>query len=134
MPTSAAEPSRPADHRLAIWAEVLYLVNLLPAPVLGFLALLWLFFRQNRQASVFTACHLRQTVVASLWAGVLIIGVALVIVAVGGLQHPGTWVALLLYVVTVHSAFILVGVVGLTKAMAGRSYRYPLIGPRCGRE
>ena len=32
--------------------------------------------------------------------------------------------------VTCHAALVLLGALGLSKAMAGQSYRYPLIGPR----
>ena len=130
MPVSARERSDDADRRLAIWAEALYLVNLLPAPVIGFVILAGLFFTRRASAGPLGTCHLWQTLAASIWAGVLIVGVAGVILAIGGAEQPATWVALLLYVVVVHSAFILLGVIGLTRAMAGQPYRYPLIGPQ----
>ncbi|MFP4559979.1 MAG: hypothetical protein ACLFRB_03750 [Thiohalorhabdus sp.] len=134
MRSSAAERSAPNDRRLAVWAEALYLANLLPAPVLGFGLLLWLFLTRGRTASPLAACHLRQAVAASVWAGILIGAAALLIVAIGGFDRAGTWVLLVLYVTCVHSMFILLGVIGLTRAMAGRPFRYPLIGPRCGAE
>jgi uncharacterized Tic20 family protein len=124
-------PAKAPDQGVAVWAEALFLVNLLPAPVLGFLGLLWLYLARGRQASPLVACHLRQTVVVSIWAGILIGAVALAIVLIGGFDQPATWVVLILYVTCIHSAFILFGVIGLTKAMAAKPYRYPLIGPRC---
>ncbi|MEF8792951.1 hypothetical protein [Thiohalorhabdus sp.] len=132
MPSSASNPtSQAADRRLAVWAEALYLINLLPAPVIGFLALLWLYTTRRRDASPLAACHLKQTLFVSIWAGVLIGAVAALIVWIGGFAEPATWVVLILYVTCIHSAFILFGVIGLTKAMAAQPYRYPLIGPHC---
>lgn len=124
-------PAKAPDQGVAVWAEALFLVNLLPAPVLGFLGLLWLYGVHRRKASPLVACHLRQTVIVSIWAGVLIGAVAVAIVLIGGFGQPATWVVLILYVTCIHSAFILFGVIGLTKAMAAKPYRYPLIGPRC---
>ncbi|KPV40458.1 hypothetical protein AN478_06610 [Thiohalorhabdus denitrificans] len=132
MQSSATDRSAPGDRRLAVWAEALYLVNLLPAPVLGFGLLLWLFLTRGPTASPLAACHLRQAVAASIWAGILIGAAALLIVGVGGFDRPATWVLLILYITCVHSMFILFGVIGLTRAMAGQPFRYPLIGPRCG--
>lgn len=129
MSNSATESA--ADRQLAVWAETLYLVNLLPAPIIGFVALLWLYFTRRSEASPLALCHLRQAVMTSIWAGILIVAVAASIVGIGGFDRGATWVLLILYVTCIHSAFILFGVVGLTKAMAGKPFRYPLIGPRC---
>lgn len=136
MPSSASNPASapPPDRRVAVWAEALYLINLLPAPVIGFLGLVWLYAARRHRLSPFAACHLKQTLAVSIWAGVLIGAVALLIVWFGGFTEPATWVVLILYVTCIHSAFILFGVIGLTKAMAAQPYRYPLIGPHCETE
>ncbi|MFA9460825.1 hypothetical protein [Thiohalorhabdus methylotrophus] len=133
MPYSASKSMRdPApDRNIAIAAESLYLINLLPAPLVGFLVLLWLYRRHHAGASPVTRCHLRQTLVVSIWAGILIALAAGAILVLGGLDNPATWVLMILYVVCVHSAFILFGVVALSRAQAGLPYRYPLVGPRC---
>lgn len=120
---------------LAVTAEALYLVNMLPAPGLGFLVLVWLYLRNRETAPSLALCHLWQAIVVSLWGGVLIGLVGILILVLGGLDEPASWAAMILYVLCIHSAFILFGVVALAKAMAGESYRYPLIGPRnpsCG--
>lgn len=119
---------RAADNT-AVLAEVLYLVNLLVAPGFGFLGLLWL-AQQNRDAPPLARCHLRQTIVASLWAAVLLLVVALLIVLLGGLHSPYTWMVLLLYFISCHTALILFGVIGLARAMAGQLFVYPLIGSK----
>lgn len=119
-----------ADVSIAVQAEALYLANLLLAPGLGFIGLLWLARRHAHDASELTRCHLRQTIVASLWAGVLLMAVTLLIVLLGGFHNPATWVVLILYFVCCHSTLILFGVFGLARAMAGQIYVYPLIGSR----
>lgn len=119
-----------AHVSVAVQAEVLYLLNLLLAPGLAFLALLWLARRHSCSTSALTRCHLRQTIVASIWAGVLLMVVTLSIVLLGGFHNPATWIVLILYFVCCHSVLILFGVLGLSRAMAGQIYVYPLIGSR----
>ena len=119
-----------ADTSVAVWAESLYLINLLLLPGLAFIGLLWLARRHVRSRNELGRCHLRQTLVASIWAGVLLISVSVLIVALGGLRVPATWVVLILYFTCCHSALVLFGVLGLARAMAGQMFVYPLIGSR----
>ena len=126
--TGPAEPGDPG-RRLAVWAESCYLANLLVAPGLGFLALLWLWRRPDAQASPLAAHHLRQTLVGSLWAGALLVGLSGVILLIGGFDSMWSWLAVILYFTFFHSTLVLFGMVGLARAMAGQVFRYPLIGP-----
>ena len=110
----------PRDRRThAVQAEVLYLINLLLAPGLAFLVLLWL-----------ARSHLRQALTVSVWAGMLLVGVPAVIALVGNLDHPTTWIVLLLYVLCCHATLVLLGVLGLSRAIAGETFVYPLLGSR----
>lgn len=134
MPHSANddEPdSAVAGQSLAVAAEVLYLANLLVAPGLAFLILLALYFRRSEKTPPLASCHLRQTVSASLWAGVLLVVANLLIILLGGYTAPSTWVIVILYFTTAHSTLVLLGVAGLAKAMAGKKYVYPLVGRKC---
>ncbi|HCE10556.1 MAG TPA: hypothetical protein DIT28_00375 [Oxalobacteraceae bacterium] len=115
---------------IAVQAEALYLINLLLLPGLGFIGLLWLARRHANDPSALTRCHLRQTVVASLWAGVLLTAVTLLIVLMGGFHNPATWIVLILYFVCCHAVLILFGVLGLSHAMSRQIFVYPLIGPQ----
>lgn len=126
---AASEP--PAGQSLAVMAEALYLVNLLLVPGVAFGILLWLYRKHSRTAPALARCHLRQTLAGSLWAGVLLIAANGLILALGGYAAPGTWVVLVLYFVTCHATLVLLGVLGLAKAMAGQPYRYPLLGRPC---
>ncbi|MDD5297267.1 MAG: hypothetical protein PHU46_10160 [Rhodocyclaceae bacterium] len=116
---------------IAIAAEALYLANLLLLPGLAFLALLWLWFRTKDGASPLARCHLMQTVRVSVWGGVLLVLANLAILVLGGWGQAWTWVAVILYFTTIHSTLVLLGMFGLAKAMAGRKWVYPVIGPLC---
>lgn len=126
-----ASPS-PADtdRRLAIAAEGLYLANLLVAPGIGFAALYWLYRRHRGPELPLARQHLRQALAASLWAGVLLVGLSALILILGGIGSMWSWLALILYFTFFHSTLVLFGMAGLARALAGKPFRYPLIGPR----
>jgi hypothetical protein len=132
MPASPEAPApdeaSPPGQGVAIAAESLYLINLLLAPGLGFLALLGLYFRYRRDPPPLARIHLRQTVSASLWAGALLVFANLFIVALGGYDSGWTWVVVILYFTTAHTTLVLFGIFGLARALAGQPYRYPLVG------
>ncbi len=127
--SSQAESSAP----LAVWAESLYLLNLLIVPGLGFAALLWLWWRKRAEASRVEWLHLYQTVMVSFWGGLLIVIVASLMLLLGGGDSPWTWLWVLLYFTFVHSSLILLGVLGLVKALNGQVFRYPWLGRRAER-
>jgi hypothetical protein len=133
MPPSADRKLRsvPDGQSLAVTAEVLFLVNLMLAPGLAFLAIAWLWWRRRNEASPLARCHIEQTFRASLWAGALLVIANAAVIALGGFQSAWTWVVVIIWFTCIHSSLILLGVVGLVKAMAGKPYAYPLIGGRC---
>ena len=122
------DDTTPPGQGLAVAAESLYLINLLLLPGLGFLLLLGLYFRCRSSASPLALVHLRQTVSASLWAGALLIVANLLIIALGGYDSGWTWVVVILYFTTAHTTLIVLGIVGLARALAGQAFRYPLVG------
>lgn len=128
MPVSAADPAVVPGQGLAVAAEILFLVNLMAAPGLAFAVLAWLWLRHRRSAPALARCHLDQAFYVSFWGGVLIVSASVAMLVCGGLDWEWTWVAVILYFTCVHSALIVFGCLGLAKAMAGRPYRYPLIG------
>ena len=131
MPASEDSELEIPGQSLAVWAEVLYLSNLLIAPGLAFAALLWLYFKRSPDMPALARCHLRQTISASVWAGVLLVIANLLIILLGGYAAPKTWVIVIIYFTTCHSTLVLLGVLGLAKAMAGQKYVYPLVGRPC---
>jgi hypothetical protein len=125
-----ADSSVPGQ-RIAVAAEALYLANLLLLPGICFAALLWLYFRHRISGAALARCHLRQTVAASLWAGVILVMVNALILLGGGWQSAQVWMYVIIYFTVGHTTLILLGMVGLAKAMAGKPWRYPLLGVRC---
>ena len=135
MPVSGPEPRPGPAHGgeeagagLAVAAEALYLVNLLLVPGVAFLLLTWLWYRHRGDAPPLAASHLSQTVTASLWAGVLLVIANALIILLGGYDGAWTWVVVIVYFTTCHSALVIFGAFGLSKAMAGQCWRYPLVG------
>jgi len=113
---------------LAVTAEALYLCNLLLMPLLAFLLLLLLDFRFSHEGGDLAMIHLRQTVRASIWAGMLLLPIPLLTLSITGTDSPMGWTVSILYFVVCHAALVLSGALGLARAMAGKPYRYPLIG------
>ena len=134
MPASANDseeaPAVPGQ-RLAVAAESMYLANLLLLPGLAFAALLILWFKHRRWAPPLAICHLKQTLSASVWAGVALLLANALIILLGGYTAPATWVIVILYFTICHSSLVLLGGIGLARAMAGKKYVYPLIGRAC---
>jgi uncharacterized Tic20 family protein len=113
---------------LAVTAETLFLVNLLLLPGLAFAALLLVYLARRHSSPPLAANHLSQTTGVSLIGGGLLVVVIALILALGGFDSGYTWVVVILYFTFIHSSLILLGVMGLVKAMAGQHFRYPLIG------
>lgn len=130
-PPSLEEPDIPGVS-LAVWAEVLYLCNLLLLPGICFAGLVWLYFKHRAAAPALALCHLKQAVSASLWAGALLVVVTGIVIMVSDYHSEYTWVVVILYLVSFHTSLVLLGILGLAKAMAGKRYVYPLIGRPCG--
>lgn len=116
-------------REIAVAAEALYLANLMVVPGVAFVILLALWWREKDRAPELARHHLRQTVAASLWAGALLVVANAAIILAGGYGAASTWVIVILYFTTCHSTLIFCGAIGLAKALAGKPFRFPLIGP-----
>ncbi|MDO8892137.1 MAG: hypothetical protein Q8K43_08640 [Sulfurimicrobium sp.] len=121
----------PPGQTLAVAAEALYIANLLVLPGLSFIILLKLYFKHRTSAPLLAICHLKQTVAASIWAGILLVAANLAILLLGGYTSANTWTVLIIYFTTCHSTLVLLGILGLAKAMAGQKYIFPLLGRPC---
>ena len=119
--------NQPDPRPLAVAAEALYLINLMLAPGVAFVLIAWLWHTRRHSAHPVARVHLEQAFRVSLVGGALIVS-TLFIAWVGEFKGPGTWVVVILYFTVIHSSLILLGVVGLVKAMNGEAWRYPLIG------
>ena len=120
-------PWMASSRAQAVTAETLFLLNLLVLPGIAFvlLCLLWV---RVRPAQPLADCHLRQTLSGSLWAGGLLVLFSSIVLFFFDYQNPATWVFIILYFITVHAYLVLCGAIGLAYAIAGKSFRYPIVG------
>ena len=118
-----------AGQNLAVLAEALFLINLLLAPGIAFAILLWLWLKNKDSAPPLARQHLKQATFVSLWGGLLIVSLIALFILIGGLYWEYTWVAVILYFTCIHSTLVMFGAYALAKALAGQTWRYPLIGP-----
>jgi len=126
----ADEPDAPGQT-LAIWAESLYLCNLLLVPGICFALLLWLYLKQRDTAPSLALCHLKQAVSGSVSAALLLVVVTVTVIMLSDYKSEATWVVVITYFVCFHTTLVMLGMVGLAKAMAGQKFVYPLIGRPC---
>jgi hypothetical protein len=119
-----------AERERAIRAQALYLLNLTLLPGIAFLMLWRMQASAGNGAGPFARQHLRQAFIAGIWSGALLVVAVAIIASLADPRRPATWIAIIVYVICVHSTLLLAGVIGLSRAMAGKAWRYPLIGPR----
>ena len=121
----------PDDTNTAILAESLFLANLLLIPVIPFLILFSLYRKHKKtntsEQESLAFNHIRQTFFASIWAGIFIICVVGVFYFVSNISAAVTWTIIITYFTCVHSLFVMYGIYGLAKAMAGKKVKFPLI-------
>ena len=130
MTHAASSDEDVPGREIAVAAEALYLANLMLIPGIAFAALLVLWWRERGRAPALARNHLGQTLAASLWAGLLLVVANVAIVLAGGCGSPYTWIIAILYFTVCHSTLIFCGAIGLARALAGRHFRFPLIGPK----
>lgn len=130
MPPSAPESPEPAKESLAVIAESLFVANLTVAPVAAFGVLAWLWLTRRQTVPPLARQHLDQAFHVSLRGGALLVIACAVIIFEGGLDWPWTWIVVVTYFTAIHSTLVICGCLALAKAMAGKKYRFPLIGPR----
>ncbi len=118
---------------LAIAGEGLFLLNLL-FPGIPLLILIYLYLRHRNTPHLIVECHLKQPLITALISTALFLIINLVAFLSGGyssldnLVSIHSLVALEVYTLLVLLPFTVPGLLGLTKAMSGQCYRYPLLG------
>ena len=115
------------DSNIAILAEMLFLANLLLIPVVPFLVLFYLLRKHADRPDSIAYNHLRQTFIASIFAGVFIVIIAAIFYFFSSTSAAITWTVIITYLTCVHSVFVMLGIYGLAKAMAGQTVKFPLI-------
>ena len=135
MPPSSDHEQLPDGCDLAIAAQAFYITNMLLAPGLGAAMLAFLYLHcARKKAPAIALNHLRQAVFATVWAGVILVVFLGLIYVTGGYPSPWFWPLMGTYFVVFHLPLSLFGIRGLERALAGKDYRYPLVGARLLRD
>lgn len=128
------------NDKLSILFQSLYLANLLLLPGIFFLILIYYFSKYrstnnkpltkehqegtfneedkvNLQLSRIGRIHLFRAIQLSVIAGVLLVIIPLVVIVISNQQEASIMIALI-YFVTLHASFVLIGMFNLSRAMA----------------
>ena len=105
----------------------LYLINLLALPGLAMIPMMYLCRLHWHSRDRVTFCHVRQVLAATIWFLLVFFGGVLLFWLVGD-NSPHHWTMLLMYLIVFNTTFVMVGMVGLAKAITGKTYRPYLIG------
>jgi hypothetical protein len=104
------------DGRGAIVYQSLFLMNLLLIPGLSFLLLIW-FFLKNKDQRGWQRIHLYRSVQLSVFAGFFIIIIPLIVLFTTN-AFEASLMVMIVYFVTMHAAFVLLGMLNISRAMA----------------
>lgn len=117
----------PIYKRIPVILQGLYLMNLLALPILSMIPILYLCKKHWQSEDLVIRCHTRQVIATSIWFAIVVIGGSLLFWLFG--RHgPGLWTMLLMYLIIFHTTFVMIGLVGLAKAITDQTYQPYLIG------
>lgn len=105
--------------------SALYLANLLIAPGIAYLLLAWFYWHVNSDDNL-KCFHVRASFWLATLSGVVLLGVPLAVLLIGDFTDLA-WMFALTFLVTVHGAFVIVGVYMLAKAMNEQTYWFPFL-------
>jgi len=129
--TPASQGESKMDGKdFAVLVESLYVANLLILPVLAFIILALIFLKKHGSLPALADSHLEQTMSASIWIGVFFLIAALTVMLMNlvGIEDVTLWIIAIITFTIIHATMVLFGVFGLAKALAGKCWRYPLVG------
>lgn len=108
--------------RSAVAYQSLYLANLLLLPILSFIVLIC-FLKSNQSSEVkisrFSRIHLIRAMQLSVAVGIFLIVIPLIVLFASS-QFNTSLMVLLVYFVTIHAGFVLIGMLNLSRAMANK--------------
>lgn len=115
---------------LAVIIESLYVANLLILPILAFIALALIFIKKHGSVPALADSHLEQTMSASVWTGIIFFIAALTVMMMNlvGIEDMTLWIIVIISFTVIHASLVLLGIIGLAKALSGKCWRYPVVG------
>lgn len=119
-----------AGQDFAILAESLYIANLLILPVIAFVVLVFLFLKKHGTLPPLAESHLEQTISAGIWTAVIffVASMTIMMMSLLGVEDVTLWVIVVILFTIMHATMVLLGVLGLAKALSGKCWRYPVVG------
>jgi len=117
----------PSNDHTAAYAEAFYIGNLLFVGVF-YLALWVLYFMRYKKTSVIARNHLKQALLGSSITTTIFVVINTFIILTGGYASLGALLSLELYYMLLLPLFLVVGIMGFSKAIKGQDFSYPLIG------
>ena len=118
---------QPANDHTAAYAEAFFIGNLLFVGAF-YLALWVLYFRRYKQSSAVTQHHLKQALLGSSISTAIFIAINIFIILTSGYASVTALFSLEFYFMLLIPLFLIVGILGFTKAIKGIDFSYPLIG------
>ena len=118
---------QPANDHTAAYAEAFFIGNLLFVGAF-YLALWVLYFRRYKQSSAITQHHLKQALLGSSISTAIFIAINIFIILTSGYASVTALFSLEFYFMLLLPLFLIVGILGFTKAIKGIDFSYPLIG------
>lgn len=118
------------DHTGTV-AEALFLANLLFIGI--FYIILWgLFFLSYKSATQVSKNHLKQTLTASTLSTLIVVALNIFIVSTAGYASATALISAEVYLMLVVPLFMIVGILGFTKAVNEKDFMFPIIGKLLG--
>ena len=114
------------DHTAA-FSEAFFIANLLFVGVF-YLALWCLYLIRYQHTSLIGQHHLKQSLIASSISTAIFIAINSFIVLTSGYASLTALFSLELYYMLVVPIFLVMGIIGFTKAIKGITFKYPIIG------
>ena len=122
--------NKAADHTGTI-AEAFYIANLLFIGI--FYIFLWgLYFLAYKKASDVSKNHLKQTLFAASLSTLIVILLNIFVVLTAGYASATALIVAEVYLMVVVPVFMLFGILGFTKAVNEKDYKFPIIGNLLG--
>lgn len=98
-------------------AALASLINLTILPVIGFIALVWIY--RKMQASTIGRYHAVLGFKINIIAAAVLFAVSALMILLGGFNSPWTWVYVISYFTLVHTLFIVLAIWALVRAWSG---------------
>lgn len=117
----------PLSDHTAAFSEAFFIANLLFVGIF-YLALWCLYLIRYQYTSPIGQHHLKQTLIASSISTAIFIAINIFIVFTTGYASLTALFSLELYYMLIVPIFLVMGIIGFTKAIKGITFNYPIIG------